>query len=218
MAGSARIREPIGLWGSRLADPQLPGIPHWAIKRALIDGYLPGADYTHYQDGYRYRQLVLASEIRGQGALGKIANFIRITVENKNATARKTRVTVVTGCHLGYPNRPITRVGWRYDAKTGRILDARGNLVLMVSAGGHYRESPAERTITYELTLKAGEKRCLDVWQPLFRCAGGDSEALASTTFEAALTHFPEKLEHLAGFRNEDPPPRGQRTAPTGPV
>lgn len=176
-------------------QPKLQGIPHRAIRRSLIDGCLPGIDFTHYQNGLVYRQTVFACEVNRQGQQGKIANFIRITVANTNPIRTQTKVVAVTGCHFGYPNRPIP-IACRHDRQQRRLSDPRGLLLLSYSPGGRFRDG-LEKTIAYEFNLKPGESQTIELRQPGFTCRDADTEWVAKTDFNAALRHFRQNWQAL---------------------
>jgi len=59
-------------------NPRLGGIDLRAVKRRLLDGHLPGIDFTYYYRNLEYRQVAFAENI--PGAKGKTATFVRITV------------------------------------------------------------------------------------------------------------------------------------------
>lgn len=190
------------------AQPHMLGIPHRAIQRRLIDGELPGGEFTHYHEGLIYRQTVVACEVGHEGVKGKIANFIRVEVENPGKAKQRSRITVVTGCHLAHPNRAVP-VASRYERAKGRLTDASGRMLLWHSAGGVFRDE-LEKTVTYELTLNFGERRAIEIRQPLFPCDEADGNRLAGMTFEGARAHFRKSWQAALamGMRIETPEDR----------
>ncbi len=187
---------------------KLQAIPLRAIRRKLIDEYLPGVELTHYHRGLIYRQTVVASELGNEGAKGKIANFIRIEVENPNPKPEIAEITAATGCHLGYPDRLITFPAV-YDKSNCSLSDDNGNFLLWHSAGGEYRDG-AEKTISYKFRLAAGEKRQVEFRQALFPCSPNDAKVLADIDFLSALDHFRHSWNELlnSGMRLKTPEER----------
>lgn len=194
------------------SKPRLQGIPSRAIRRHLIDGYLPGIEFIHYHEGLVYRQTVFACEVGGKGLQGKIANWMRVEVENPGKEKRKTQVKVVTGCHLGYPNRPVP-VASRYDGTQRWLMEAHGNSRLLWHSEGGVFQDGLEKIVTYELILKPGERRVIEVRQPLFACGEADGKRVEEMEFNEALAHFRRNWNEVleTGMRIETPEERVNR-------
>jgi len=174
------------------AKPRLQAADRSAVKRRLLDGYLPGIEFTHHVEGLAFREAAFATELPG----GKGATFVRIRVENPGRERRRTKLVAVMLWNLKKVLPQIIDVECSHSAKHRRVLDANGELVLLYDKGGWFSNG-LEKTVAYTLDLAPGETRDIEFRMPRCSFDEEDVERLAAAGFDGALATFRSRFREF---------------------